>query len=730
MSNASSSMDEQHERQKRTEAALRESEERLRLAIQAGQLGIWDWDIERNKVVWSEKVYELHGVKPGGFDGTVEAFAELVHPDDRAAVHTQLQRAMEGGEHYAVEFRVPLADGQVRWLTTRADVVRSADGRPLRMVGATSDVTQRVQLFAAERAAREGAEAARRRLELLAAAGAELTRSLDPAGTLQAIVSTLVPAVVDWCRVDLVDADGELQRALTYHSDPERARYGTELAGRLRAAPGAIGSMSWVVEHGKPHLAHFSPPHDLDQVRDHDLLTFADSIGMRSYYMVPLIARGRTLGAMAAIQAESGRELGPDDCALIAELAQRASLALDNARLYAEAEDALGLARSASRAKDEFLAMLGHELRNPLAPIVNALQLMQVRDPNVHVEERRIIGRQVTHLSRLVDDLLDVSRITKGKVQLKRERVDLEVVVAWALEQTKPALEARTRPVAVDLPGVPLHVDGDAVRLAQILCNLLTNAAKFTPTDGRIAVSLSERDGMAELSVADSGKGLNADLLPRIFDLFVQGDQAPGSHTGGLGLGLAIVRNLAQMHGGEAFVSSEGEGRGATFTVLLPLAGPASVELMSDQPASDAVLPTAVQSARILLVDDNSDAASTLAELLRATGYVVRVADRARAALASLADFTPDLAILDIGLPDMDGFQLARELVGKPGLHSLKLVALTGFGGQADRERALAAEFHEHLVKPVAFDQLLGTVQSLLQSARAQAPSQAPDLPA
>jgi len=465
------------DQQRRTEAALRESEERLRLAIKAGQLGIWDWDVEHNMVVWSDRVYELHGVPTGKFAGTVEAFAELIHPEDVALVQERLERALSGEDHFSVEFRVPLPDGRIRWLTTRADVVRSPDGRPLRMVGATSDVTERAELFAAERTAREAAERARHRLELLATAGDALSRSLEPNTTLRTIASTLVPAVVDWCRVDLIDGEGQLRRALTHHSDPDKARYGTELAARLHAAPGAVGSMSWVVETGKSHLAHFSAPQNFDQVLDRDLLTFAEEIGMRAYFMVPLIARGRTLGALAGIQAESARQLGPDDCSLIGELAQRAALALDNSRLYAEAEAALEQARTASRAKDEFLAMLGHELRNPLAPIVNSLQLMKLRDDEGHAEERTIIERQVTHLSRLVDDLLDVSRITKGKVKLKLERVDLQTVVAWALEQTRPALEERAQPIELTKPSKPLFVVGDAVRLAQIFCNLLTNAA-------------------------------------------------------------------------------------------------------------------------------------------------------------------------------------------------------------------------------------------------------------
>jgi len=708
------------EKHRRTQAALLDSEERLRLAIQAGQLGIWDWDIGKNLVVWSDRVYELHGVAPGEFGGTLEAFAALVHPEDASVLHEKLQRGLQGEEHFAAEFRVSLPDGRIRWLTTRADVVRDPGGRPLRMVGATSDVTEKVELLAAERSARAAAESAQHRLGLLAVAGAELSRSLEPQTTLQAIASTLVPGVADWCRVDLLDADGVLQRALTYHSDPGKTRYGTELAARLKASPGAIGSMAWVVATGQSHLSHFSPPRNFDAVQDRDLLTFADAIGMRAYFIVPLIARGRTLGALAAVQAESGRALGPDDCALISELAQRAALALDNARLYADAEAALEQARTANRAKDEFLAMLGHELRNPLAPIVNALHLMKLRDATGHAQERRIIERQVSHLGRLVDDLLDVARIAKGKVELQRERVDLQAVIAWALEQTRPAFEERSRPLEVVQPEAPVTVLGDAVRLAQVVCNLLTNAAKFTPAEGRIALSLRAGASMAEIVVTDSGKGLAADLLPEVFDLFVQGEQPAASHAGGLGLGLSIVKNLVLMHGGTVSAASDGPGRGAAFTVRLPLAGSsATPDALRAEPESGAAgVPETGVSARILLVDDNHDAASTLAELLRSAGHEVRTAPEAKAALASLESFTPDIAILDIGLPDMDGYELARQLRAHPRLPLLRLAALTGYGRDVDRSRALASAFDEHLVKPVSLDELLRAVRSLLDCAR------------
>ncbi|HEV7912595.1 MAG TPA: cache domain-containing protein, partial [Albitalea sp.] len=367
-----------------------------------------------------------------------------------------------------------LPASEIREIQEVADALAaSADQR-------ARDEAERERLLAAERAARTGAEQARRRLEMLASAGAVLTRSLQPHATLEAIASIIVPGIADWCRVDLVDGDGRLQRALTHHSDPLKSRFGADLAQRLHAAADQIGSMAWTVATGRSYLANLETPKAFDEIRDRDLLTFAHAIGMHAYFIVPLVARGRTLGAMAALQAESERAFSDDDCALLVELAQRAALALDNARLYGDAQAARSQAESANRSKDEFLAMLGHELRNPLAPIVTALHLMARRGGDESAMERRIIERQVAHLLRLVDDLLDVSRIARGKIQIEREPVDMRAVVERALELTQPALERRLRPIDVDLPSQPLWVSGDAVRLAQVLSNLLTNAAKFT----------------------------------------------------------------------------------------------------------------------------------------------------------------------------------------------------------------------------------------------------------
>ncbi|MEO8681344.1 MAG: ATP-binding protein [Vicinamibacterales bacterium] len=701
-------------RDREPDKPLSEDEERLRLAVDAGQLGVWDWDVVNDIVAWSDRVYELHDVPAGGFGGRVADFAALVHPDDAGGVGAAIQDALKSGDSFAAEFRVPLRNGRIRWLSTRAEVIRDQDGKPVRMVGSTNDVTERVELLAAERRSRAVAEQARRRLELLAKAGSVLSRSLEPDATLRAIASIVVPDIADWCRVDLLDAAGEMRRALTYHSDPETARRGTELVARLRVPPESPGSMAWVAAHGQPFLTNLDAPVHVDPTRDHDLLTFAEAIGMRSFFTVPLVARGRTIGALGALQAESGRAFSEDDCALIAELAQRAALALDNARSYAEAEAALKQAETANRSKDEFLAMLAHELRNPLAPIVTALHVMQMRGDDAGLEERRIIERQVAHLSRLVDDLLDVSRITQGKIQLERELVSMNAVIARALELTQPALQRRARPVERDLGDKPLFVFGDGVRLVQVICNLLTNAAKFTPREGHIGIRMREADGQVIVALEDAGKGITADLLPRVFDLFVQSEQPLDRQAGGLGLGLAIVKTLVTMHGGTVQVASAGAGQGTTFTVSLPAADGAL--LADDDLATETTRP--VGHGRILVVDDNADAAESLVILLRSVGYEVASAGDGDGALEAFAAVRPDLAILDIGLPGMDGYELARRLRDAAAPRSVRLVALTGYGQARDRARALAASFDEHLVKPVLPARLFDVVEQLIGQTR------------
>ncbi|MFC5458671.1 ATP-binding protein [Massilia niabensis] len=368
----------------------------------------------------------------------------------------------------------------------------------------------------------------------------------------------------------------------------------------------------------------------------------------------------------------------------------------------AQRERMLDELTAANRTKDEFLAMLGHELRNPLSPIVTALQLMRLRGTPGAERERAIIERQVDHLVRLVDDLMDVARATRGQIELKFEHVDIAQPLAKAVEMASLLLEQRGHRMEVDIePG--LRWEGDPMRLAQVVSNLLTNAARYTPHGGRIALrGRSDGPGWLCISVTDNGIGLAEDMLTQVFDLFFQGKRGVDRSEGGLGIGLALVKNIVELHGGVVQARSAGAGQGSEFVVRLPLRSAGA----SSEPAAALGVAPAFAQRRIMIVDDNVDAAETLGLLLEAHGHVVEVFNDPAAALDAVQRLQPDLAVLDIGLPDMDGCELAVRLRRLLGAHPCRLVALSGYGQEADRERSAAAGFARHLVKPITPDEV------------------------
>jgi signal transduction histidine kinase/DNA-binding response OmpR family regulator len=368
-------------------------------------------------------------------------------------------------------------------------------------------------------------------------------------------------------------------------------------------------------------------------------------------------------------------------------------------------------AEEGNRAKDEFLAMLGHELRNPLAPIVTALHLMRLRGDDRTERERTIVERQVSHLTRLVDDLLDVSRITRGKVELKTRAVELSETVARAIEIASPIVEQRRHHLVLEVAPQGLTVNADPVRLAQVVANLLTNAAKYTDGNGTIAVTGARQDEQVVLRVRDNGIGMTAAMLPKVFDLFTQEWQASDRSHGGLGLGLSIVRSLVALHGGTVEAHSAGLGQGSEFVVRLPAAVRKEEDPGLAAPARGAPSPRAGR--KILVVDDNQDVAQTLAELLEHLGYRVWVAHDGPSALRLPSDFIPDLALLDIGLPVMDGYEVARRIRERRELRDVRLVAVSGYGQEADRDRSRQAGFAAHLVKPVDPDRLQAVIEEL-----------------
>ena len=370
-------------------------------------------------------------------------------------------------------------------------------------------------------------------------------------------------------------------------------------------------------------------------------------------------------------------------------------------------------AEAANRAKDEFLAVLGHELRNPLSPILTALELMRLRGGDAFVRERAIIERQVRHLVSMVSDLLDVSRVSQGKLVLNTRPLETIDVVFRAIEMASPLVEQRGHRLVVTVPETGLRIEADETRLAQVVANILNNAARYTPEGGRIRVTAVRDEGHVVLRVADSGIGMRPEDLSRIFDLFVQDERGHDSSREGLGIGLSIAKGLVELHGGTIAARSDGEGQGSEFVIRLPLAAPADPAVERPRPARAEDEP----GKRILVVDDNRDGAEMLEEVFRALGHTTRLAYDGEGALELALEFRPQIAFLDIGLPVMDGYQLAQRLRAAPGLREVRLVAVTGFGQEADRGRARDAGFDEHLVKPVEIEELRLLMDRLLSSA-------------
>ncbi len=381
--------------------------------------------------------------------------------------------------------------------------------------------------------------------------------------------------------------------------------------------------------------------------------------------------------------------------------------------LLREAERARNEATAASRTKDEFLAMLGHELRNPLAPIVTTLELMAMRDDTAHRQERLILERQVQHLVGLVDDLLDISRITRGQITLQKEPVALDTAVAQAIDMTAPLVEERDQRLDVRVPQ-GLIVDGDRGRLAQIFANLINNAAKYSQKGAVITIVAEREKGDIVCRVIDTGMGIPRDMLPRIFDQFVQQEQGLDRAQGGLGLGLTIVESLVRLHGGEVSAHSAGPGRGSEFRVRLPASSGREAPIAKR--ARTERTGAAPPGTRVLVVDDNIEAAGILVDALSELGYDAAPANDGPEALSLAEYMKPAVAFVDIGLPGMNGYELAEAIRARPELAGIQLIALTGYGQSRDRARAKQAGFRAHLVKPVTLERLQSAIGEVLGS--------------
>jgi signal transduction histidine kinase/DNA-binding response OmpR family regulator len=529
---------------------------------------------------------------------------------------------------------------------------------------------QREQLARAE-AGRAAAEEASRRADFLAQASQVLSRSLNLNDTIAAVLDLCVPMLGDRAILGIPDKEGGVRR-LDMHP-PARADDDEVFTPELRAAADRV-------------------------IRDKQFQLWRKGDG-RAAAIGPLMAGDEIRGALVVLDREQGFD--STRVALIREFTSRASIAMENARLYSAVQEA-------DRRKNEFLAMLAHELRNPLAPIRNAVHILASAEslPPKLGWARDVIGRQADHMARLIDDLLDVSRIVQGKVAVKPERLQLSTLIERSVEASSPRIGAREQVLDVVLPKECIELDGDQVRLSQVLSNLINNACKFSPLKSRIRLEATYRDGELQIAVKDEGAGIAPEFLPHMFDLFAQADQSLDRSQGGLGIGLTLVKHLVELHGGRVWASSEGLGKGAQVTVALPAE-------IGSQPAPP--LPTVSHRAveapagasRILVVDDLAASAETLMTLLEMEGFEVRVAHEGQQALEIAREFRPNVVLLDIGLPGMNGFEVAHGLRSQPESQDALLIALTGYGEAESRLRSAQAGFDFHMVKPADVNLLL-----------------------
>ncbi len=573
-------------------------------------------------------------------------WAVVLHPDEASRVREGWAAAVAAGEQWKLEFRIRRHDGVYRWFVSRASPIRDAQGLVRKWVGISTDIDdqKRAQLEAA---------AARREAERL---------------------QTMLSTAQSVARIGVFEWD----------ITAERLYWSPELFTLMGLTPGEIEPTTeeWTkrvhpddAPAGWKKFAEASAARQtMHETEQRILMPSGGSRWMRISNHIVYSESGEpacVTGTM--IDIEDLRDLAARERA---------------ARLEAE---------EANHAKDDFLAMLGHELRSPLAPILTAAHVMRHRGDARVAREVDVIERQANHLVRLVDDLLDVSRVARGKVGLARERVEISDVVAAAIETASTLIETGSHELRVDVPKDGLKVEVDHFRMCQVLANLLTNAAKYTPAGGTITVRARRRSDAIEVTIADTGTGIAAELLPHVFDLFVQSRQTISRSQGGLGLGLSIVKSLVTLHGGTVEASSDGVGRGSAFTVVLPEAPEHTTAAPVAAPPPPAL---ETKRRRVLIVDDNEDAAEMLGAALKLAGFETAIAFDGLEALRVANEFYPHVALLDIGLPVMDGYELAGKLRLDHGA-SLVLVAITGYGQESDRVRSREAGFREHLTKPV-----------------------------
>ncbi|HYP26575.1 MAG TPA: ATP-binding protein [Blastocatellia bacterium] len=749
------------EETKRIEAEA--AQRRYRDLVQSLEAIVWEADAETWQFTFvSKRAEQILGYPVERWLSDPDFWVNIIHPEDRDFAVESCRASTEAGRNNDFEYRVISADGRVVWLHDMVEVVLGPSGKAKTLRGMMVDLTERKRaedershLLFLEQAARADAEASQRRSAFLAEAGAVLAASLDYETTLRSMAFFAVPELADMCVIDLKDENGRARRVAVAHVNPAKEELLKEAQRLYPPDISANTKMAYALRSGRPELIREVTDEVLVAYsRDAEHLRMMRELNIKSMMAVPLILRGHTLGAVGLMLSESDRRYVPADLVLAEELARRAALAIDNARLYREAQEA-------NRAKDEFLATVSHELRTPLNAILGWSHiLLESRiDEATRARALETIERNARAQAQLIDDILDVSRIITGRLRLDVRPVEMVSVVSAAVDSVRPAAKARGIDVRMSLEPTVECVSGDSNRLQQVLWNLLSNAIKFTPSGGRVDVRLesagaqgfaSEAEGhvsarggnppdgnqpavpCARITVSDTGQGINPEFLPYVFDRFRQADSSTTRRHGGLGLGLAIVRHLVEMHGGTISVQSAGEGQGATFTVDLPLAQSQRSRrsaFADSGPQRQAAVPAGagqgsisgkLRGVSILIVDDDPDTLDMLVNLFMRTGAEVRRAASAREAMEVLAGWSPGVIVSDVAMPDQDGYELIRKIRAlKPEQGGdIPAVALTAYATAEDRARALSSGFQMHVAKPVEPTEIVSIVAKLALRAR------------
>ena len=561
-------------------------------------------------------------------------------------------------------------------------------------------------------AARAAAEEGERRAAFLAEASRLLTSALEYEATLQRVAELTVPEVSDYCAVTMVKDDAELQCLAVAHHDPAKVAFARTACDRYK--PRADDPLPTVIRTGASVLISTITDELLQAAQlPADALEAIRAIGIRSYMIVPLRARERTLGALTFVTAESGRQLTQKDLALAEDLGRRAAIAIDNARLYNEAQQA-------NRMKDDFLAVVSHELRTPLTPILGWTRMLRNdtfdKDSMSHALE--IIERNARAQAKLIEDLLDVSRIITGKLRLNIRPIDLNSLLENSIDALSPAADAKNITIERKFNNEPIALNADVERMQQVVWNLLSNAIKFTPQGGKIQVSAARAQNNVTIEIHDTGRGISPKFLPFVFDRFRQADSSTTRAFGGLGIGLAIVRHLVELHGGTVAASSAGDGQGATFIVTLPELKSMKGVMRQDSGITarktDAPV-RCLEGLQILIVDDEPDTRDLLSKIFEQQGAQVVEAASAHEAMERLERCKPDLVVSDIGMAGLDGYNLIKRIRAQDGSYAkLPALALTAYARDEDKATALAAGFHAHMPKPIDPAALVLSVRGLM----------------